>query len=192
MRMFLQNRMKSESIFPPITWPDLFGKKGKTARVKTGPKSSESENDIVRAMGIAAWRRLTPSIRQRFIKTCDHVSHHLYKGVMTHVESSRAGWLLAQFCRLFGTPLAPHRGKQVPMEVTVYPDEKGRGVIWARKYLYPDHRPVTVRSAKILDHGEKLMECVGGGFGMLLEVYEENRALHFKSTRYFWEILGVP
>ena len=158
---------------------------------RTVPNLSEADNDIVRAMGIAGWRRLTPSIRARFLKTCDHASRLLYKGVMTRVEASPVGWLLAQPCRLAGTPLAPHRGADVPVEVAVYPDRQGRGVVWARRYFFPDKAPVIVRSAKVLDARDRLLECVGGGFGMFLKVYEENRALHFRSTRYFWEIFGL-
>ena len=49
-----------------------------------------------------------------------------------------------------------------------------------------------VRSTKIVDPaGGRLLELVGGGFGMLLDVFEKDRALHFVSTRYFWQGLGV-
>ncbi len=34
-----------------------------------------------------------------------------------------------------------------------------------------------------------MMEMVGGGFGMFLDVYAENSELHFKSTRYFWKCI---
>ncbi|RED51553.1 DUF4166 domain-containing protein [Aestuariispira insulae] len=155
------------------------------------PNLSEADNDIVRAMGIADWRRLTPSIRARFLKTCDHASHLLYQGVMTKVQASPLGWMLAQICRLTGTPLAPHRGEKVPVEVAVYPDSEGKGVVWARRYFFEGKKPVTVKSAKALDAHDRLLECVGGGFGMFLRVYEENRALHFRSTRYFWEVFGL-
>ena len=38
--------------------------------------------------------------------------------------------------------------------------------------------------------GGRLLELVGGGFGMLLDVFERDRALHFVSTRYFWQFGG--
>jgi hypothetical protein len=45
-----------------------------------------------------------------------------------------------------------------------------------------------VRSEKrMLAHGE-LLECVGGGFGMRLTVFEAEGALHFKSRGYFWRL----
>ena len=30
--------------------------------------------------------------------------------------------------------------------------------------------------------------CVGGGFGMSLDVFKRDRALHFVSRRYFWRV----
>lgn len=35
------------------------------------------------------------------------------------------------------------------------------------------------------------MECVDGGFGMLLNVYVQDSQLHFESTRYFWQFMNV-
>ena len=66
----------------------------------------------------------------------------------------------------------------------------GRGTEWKRVYYFPDRVPVTVRSAKVMDRDNRLLEVVGGGFGMRLQLQERDRALHFISTRYFWEGLG--
>ena len=51
-------------------------------------------------------------------------------------------------------------------------------------------------SAKRPDGWAGLVEMVGAGFGMTLEVFEEAGALHFVSRRYFWQLgrlrLGIP
>ena len=115
----------------------------------------------------------------------------IYRGVMEQVACSRVGWLLAQATRLIGTPLAPFSGRQVPTFVVVYPDPRGGGTIWDRVYAFPGKRPVTVRSSKQLDRRGRMVERVGGGFGMELRVFEAGESLHFVSERYFFEILGL-
>ena len=147
------------------------------------------ESDIARVLGAAAWSRLTPDIRRRFGGS--HARRQVFEGIMATVECSWPGWLLAQFARLLGTPLAPCAGRHVPVTVYVGPADDGRGVEWRRDYRFPGGRNITVRSAKILEGNSRFLEVVGGGFGMLLDVYERDHALHFLSTRYFWEAPGA-
>jgi hypothetical protein len=94
--------------------------------------------------------------------------------------------MLAQFCRLTGTPFAPWRGRDVPVAITLRAVPGKDAIIWDREYSYPARAPVLVRSVKHTGRDGRLLECVGGGFGMSLDVYEENSALHFRSRRYFW------
>ena len=49
---------------------------------------------------------------------------------------------------------------------------------------------MSVQSTKILDANAQLLEVAGANFGMELHVFEEHRALHFVSKRYFWEGFG--
>ena len=51
-----------------------------------------------------------------------------------------------------------------------------------------DRRPILVTSTKRLASNGDLLECVGGGFGMSLDVFKRDRALHFVSRRYFWRV----
>lgn len=142
-----------------------------------------------RLMGEAAWRRLSPAIRLRFGVKPTAGQPLVYSGRMVDVRCSWAGWLLAQFCRLIGTPFAPFRGREVPTEVRVYPEARGEGLVWERRYRFPD-RTATVYSVKRPDARDGLLECVGGGFGMVLAVFERDGALHFQSRRYFWQLAG--
>lgn len=136
-------------------------------------------------VGAAGWRRLTPMIRARF-GTSAEATDTCYHGAMSKVRCSFAGYLLAQLCRLIGTPLAPYEGEEVPISVHVHEDRATGGVVWDRRYFFPGKAPITVTSTKVIEQGQVLLECVGGGFGMRLRVYEQDRALHFLSQHYFW------
>ncbi len=138
-------------------------------------------------LGEAAWRRLAPAVRLRFGLKPGPGETFRYEGVMAEVRCSRAGWLLAQLCRVIGTPLAPYRGRDVPTIVEVVP-ERGGGLLWRRVYSFAGRGPVTVSSVKRPDGDGGLLEAVGGGFAMELEVFERDGRLHFMSRRYFWQL----
>ena len=140
-------------------------------------------------LGEPAWRRLAPPIRERFAqKPAAGVALH-YSGTMHIVRCSIVGWCFAQLCRLIGTPLAPACGVEVPTRVTLRA-EPGGGISWARCYGFARRAPVTCRSIKQVDARLGLIERVGRGIGMRLNVFERDRALHFVSARYFWEWRG--
>ena len=134
------------------------------------------------------WHSLTSDIRNRFDAMSDHRILTNYTGTMK-VERSGIGWLFAQICRLFGSPLAPYAGEDVPVGVNVFPVEGG-GICWQRVYDFDNRLPVTVQSIKIVDVKRGLLECVGGGLGMRLKVFEKDKALHFTSDHYFMDIAG--
>lgn len=148
------------------------------------------ESDMAKAVGAPGWRRLKPKIRERFAADVSEGQVKCYEGTMSEVGCSKAGWLMAQVCRMLGTPLATAAGRDVPTTVLVYPDPRGAGTVWDRIYFFPAKRPVTVRSSKVLDEQDRLLERVGGGFGMVLKVFEQDRALHMVSQNYFLEWRG--
>ena len=111
----------------------------------------------------------------------------IFAGTMDVVRRSRIGWLLAQACRLIGTPLVPHQGRNVPTEVRVSSDPAG-GIVWTRRYAFGGRRPVEVCSTKRPDPPAGLLECAGHGLGMRLRLFERDGALHFVSVGYCLEI----
>jgi hypothetical protein len=147
-----------------------------------------SDPSFERLLGDLAWRRLSPAIRERFRWRPAPGGETRYGGTMAAVRASRAGWILAQFCRLIGTPLAPRRGRNIPVEVALRSTEAG-SVRWERRYRFPGRRPVSCVSVK---HATALglVECVGRGFGTWLRLNERDGALHFDSTGYFWRWRG--
>jgi len=136
-------------------------------------------------LGELAWRRLSPAVRQRFAVKPAPGSAILYRGTMREVRASWAGKLLAQLCRLIGTPLAPYGGRDVPVSVRLRLDAEGNGTVWERSYHFAHRAPVTCRSVKRAEPSG-LVEIVGTGIGMALALAECQGALHFRSTGYFW------
>jgi len=132
--------------------------------------------------------RLDPHVQARFAHEPEPGQTILYEGVMERVHCSAAGWLFAQAARLIGSPLTAHRGVDIPMQVRLTLCEKG-GVYWQRTYGFK--RPVVVTSAKRENVKGRLCEYVGLGFGMRLNVFAKDGALHFVSERYFWEVAGI-
>ncbi len=136
------------------------------------------------------WGKLHRNIQQRFNKTPQLDQPIYYKGNMDKVVCSKAGWLFAHFCRLIGKPLTPYQGDKVPVTVKLFKNKNSRGVFWQRIYHFNKRNAYQVVSEKKVEHG-RMMECVGAGFGMFLDVYAHKQALHFKSTRYFLKIFGI-
>ena len=141
-------------------------------------------------LGAAAWSRLQPEVRQRFSVRPAGNEQIRYTGVMHMVELSFAGWLFAQLCRMFGTPLAPHRGKNVRMNIELAWDENLQGVSWHRTYYFIPDKEFTVRSTK--SHGDEhdLIEHIGHGFSMRLKLSERSGNLVFTSTHYEFALAG--
>ncbi len=183
------SRARVEGLFREAASAERRPKRG-FGRGRNASDAGLPASDMAKAIGEPGWWRLEPRIRARF--TSDVPGGHVkrYDGIMSEVSCSRAGWLLAQVCRLIGTPLATARGRDVPTCVLVYPDPAGGGSVWDRIYGFPGRAPITVRSSKVLERGQHMVERVGGGFGMWLRVYERDRALHMVSQRYFLELFG--
>ena len=80
--------------------------------------SAHPDHDFSALVGAAGWARLAPTIRARFDARAA-ARPVIYKGQMEAVRCSLIGFLLAQLCRLFGTPLAPFEGTDVPITALV-------------------------------------------------------------------------
>ncbi len=140
-------------------------------------------------LGDAAWARLHPDIQRRF--GCGHSTQSVvYKGVMHKVWSSNVGAVFAQICRVVGSPLVRHCGNNIPIEVDVYPDSSLNGMCWDRLYHFPQYGVQRVKSTKCIQANGHLVELVGRGFGMTLQVTEEEGAICFESTQFFCRLMG--
>lgn len=147
-----------------------------------------SPPDFRQLLGEAAWMRLVPAVRARFAHVAGAAARADYAGRMERVERSFIGYLVAQACRLLGTPLAPWGGRDVDVDVRVFEDRRLNGVVWERIYHFAGRPPLAVRSTKVFTAAFGLLECVEGNLGMRLRVHEEEGALHFVSTSYFFRL----
>jgi hypothetical protein len=136
-----------------------------------------------RVLGEAAWRRLPAPVRVRFGEPALTVD---YVGQFEIVRASRLGGLLAQLCRVIGTPVVPRTGLHVPAIVRVAP--AGEGVAWHREYRWPNSAACLVRSTKTIDSEGTLVERLPARLCMPLEVYERSGTLHFVSRGYYFEL----
>ena len=133
----------------------------------------------------ADWARLPPAIRRRFSKRLAAGGTAVYTGEVVEAWMSRAGWLLAQLLRLIGGPLPTGRDVGVPAVVSVTEVAAGSGQVWTRVYGRRRAFPQVVHSRKLFRGPTGLEEHVRCGVGMTLTATAEERALVFRSHRYF-------
>lgn len=134
-------------------------------------------------LGEAAWGRLDPAIRARF---GDSPGERAFYGLMNTVHLSAAGHGLALLSRLFGTSLCPKTGRDIVAKIDVEGDTSHAAGVWNRSYLFGAGRRFTVTSVKRFDGQSGLLECLGRGFVMRLDLKAEKDALHFVSAGYEW------
>lgn len=140
-----------------------------------------------RILGESAWWRLPAGTRRRFSHKPRRGVTLRYHGVMSLVHRSRAGAVLAHLLRTIGTPLPPYRGRQVPVVIELARDASG-GILWSREYAFDGERPLHIQSVKLPHGHDRLLEVVGAGVSMVLEVFEHGRLLHFRSIAYFCRV----
>ncbi len=139
----------------------------------------------------ADWAELPPAVRRRFSKRLGDGESAVYAGRVVGTELSLAGWLLAQLLRPLGVPLPTARVADVPGVVAVTQDGAGNGQIWTRLYARGSGFPQAIHSAKRFRGPTGLEERVGAGLGMSLRVLVQDRALIFRSERYFIDLPGL-
>jgi len=149
------------------------------------PQRSNELSGYQNLLSNGEWSNLHPAIQRRFsTQLHDSVT---YQGEMKEIYLSFAGIILAHCCRLIGTPLALYSEINVPMVVKVYPNKKLAGMTWDRFYQYKNAPLNRVRSTKCVLEKNGLVEMVGFGFGMQLDVIEKNGAIIFESKKFFWK-----
>ena len=135
----------------------------------------------------ADWDALPGDVRRRFSKNLSGTAVATYSGEIVWTRLSRAGWLLAQLCRLIGAPLPTSASGPAPAAVAVSEDRATGGQCWTRLYGRVRGHPQVIHSAKSFSGPTGLEEHIGGGFGMALMVRADADALVFASDHYFWQ-----
>ncbi len=150
--------------------------------------------DFAKILGKAQWSRLPPLVRRRFEREDAGFKERIYAGQMSVIRATKLGKLLAFFCQIIGTPVVPLTGKNVGMFVRLFNVPSVRGIAWERIYRFDNHPIITVRSTKMLGDANTLVEMLGFGLRMPLQLSEKNGDLYFESTGYFfqWGWLKIP
>lgn len=152
-------------------------------------RAGEAYDTRFRALvGEEAWRKLPLAVQKRFSKRLSEAQVAIYPGIIEEVRFSRAGWLLAQLCRLIGAPLPLHRDCGVPATVSVSEDGASSGQCWTRIYGRKRGFPHVIHSAKRFAGKSGLEEYLGCGIGMALKVSAIEDGLEFRSDHYFLDI----
>lgn len=148
---------------------------------------SKRHPSVRKTLGEAAWNRLPAAVRARFD---DDVTYAEYEGKFDVVQANLAGKLLAFFCRLIDSPIAPYTGDNIPAKVRVFANDRG-GMVWERTYRFEPNRICIVRTTKQLDDQGEFVEALPAGLRMPLDVFERGGALHFVSRGYVFDWPGV-
>jgi hypothetical protein len=127
-------------------------------------------------------------VRRRFSKRLGEGNPAVYVGKVVETRMSRAGWLLAQALRLIGGPLPTAREAGGSAVVSVTEDKGSGGQIWSRLYARRRSFPQVIHSCKRFCGATGIEEHVGCGVGMTLKIAVEDRALIFRSCRYFVDL----
>ena len=136
-------------------------------------------------LGAQQWAILPEAVRARFSKRYRPGSSVSYSGAIIECRISRAGWLLAQLCRLIGAPLPLNRGEGAAAVVTVTEHGPSGGQVWTRVYARRGGFPQVIHSAKMFSGATGLEEYVGFGIGIALRVAGRAEGISFASSHYF-------
>ena len=161
--------------------------------VETAPAPSVRGDEALydyrfrRLVACADWDALPGDVRRRFSKRLTGQAVAAYSGEIVWTRLSRAGWWLAQLCRLIGAPLPLAASGPAPAAAAVSEDRRSGGQFWTRLYGRKAGHPQVIHSAKRFAGPTGLEEHIGRGFGMALTVRAEADALIFASDHYFWQ-----
>lgn len=146
-----------------------------------------SEAALFKSQLGACWQDVHPEIQARFDADPVPGQPIFYDGVMTRIDCTRLGALLAWVCGFFTTgALCPWRGSDIPALIEVYKKPGSDAIYKKRRYDFPNGRSYLFESEMCCAPDYTLLEFVGGGFGMTIKVMERDRALFFTDGGYFW------
>ena len=172
---------------PPCGPQDIATGRHCSTTPDTSPAAAPcpSSLDVRSFVGAASWARLPQAVQRRFSTAHADVS---YEGLMT-LRCSLIGRVYAACSHVLGGPLPNRNASDVRTTVRVRDNGRG-GVVWERDFHGGgEGKRHLVRSTKEADAHGGLLERTDGGLSMLLDVFEENGGLVFRS-RCYWLLLG--
>jgi len=156
----------------------------------SGGGGNPTEGQLFRSQLGTDWALLSPNIQARFEHDPPVGTVVRYKGTMEVIRCTWVGKLIARLVQHTGA-LMPYDGEEVPVDIEVWTERSAPDVFKRRTYYLPDRRPFIFRSRMRLDGNKKLIEYVGGGFGMFITVQVNDRHLEFTDSGYFLQIDSI-
>jgi hypothetical protein len=156
-------------------------------RIAPAPAGTPELRDMrfMALLGAEGWARLPAAVQRRFSHRYAPGQSVSYAGEIAECRISRAGWTLAQLCRLIGAPLPLDRGGGQAAVVTVTEHAPSGGQVWTRVYARPKSFPQVIHSAKQFAGPTGLEEYLGLGIGIALRVAAGEEGIAFFGDHYF-------
>ena len=150
-----------------------------------------SEGELFKKILGSEWHKLHPDIRRRFDKNPVPGTPLNYHGIMSELTCSKVGRLLGHLTqRLIGGALIPFNDANFPVDIQVYSKHGCPSIFKQRIYHLHGRKPIQFTSfMQESDKGE-VLEYVGMGLGMKLQIRVQDGDLYFTSDGYFWEVFG--
>lgn len=155
------------------------------------PDAGPSEGELFKQTLGTEWQKLHPDIRRRFDKNPEPGKRLHYTGTLSELRCSLPGKLMGLLTRpIVGGALIPVSDTDVPVDIQVYSLPGDPAIYKYRLYRLNRHQPVEFTSHMLGGENGEVLEYVGAGLGMTLDLRVEDGNLLFTSGRYFWQIFG--
>lgn len=147
---------------------------------------NKTEEQLIKSALGLEWCNLSPKTQARFKAYPD--ADIEYTGLMSEIHCSLAGKIFANIARIFGSPLVPYSGHDIPIHVVVYKKPGKSDIFKKRTYYFPEKPPFSVETYMHLNaHGE-FVEYASLGLGMIMKLNARDGNLYFYGKQYVLDI----
>jgi len=151
-----------------------------------------SEGELFKKILGPQWQLLHPDIQARFDKNPLPGQPLRYQGRLSELRCSRLGRVMGYLSMPFiDGALMPYNDADFPVDIEVYSKAGSAAIFKQRIYRLNRRQPVKFTSFMAESEQGEVLEYVGMGLGMKLQLSVRDGNLHFESDGYFWDVLGV-
>jgi len=151
-----------------------------------------SEGELFKKILGPQWQLLHADIQARFDKNPLPGQPLRYQGRLSELRCSQLGRVLGYLSMPFiDGALIPYHDADFPVDIEVYSKVGSAAIFKQRIYRLNRRKPVMFTSFMAESEKGEVLEYVGMGLGMKLQLSVRDGNLHFESDGYFWDVLGV-
>jgi len=152
-------------------------------------KTLSSEGELFKKVLGDRWFNLHPEIQTRFDKNPVVGTPLKYVGELSELTCSFMGKVMAFISKpLIKGALIPYSDFNFPVDIEVYSKQNCPYIFKQRIYKLNNRKPIMFTSYMKESSKGDVLEYVGMGFGMKLNVFDKDSNLHFESDGYFLDI----